>query len=106
MLRSDLGQAGKDLCLQIWDLRHSLNDEHWTIDKLLEKDVAKQRLTREAADEARGLISTSLMVMEMEEVFVARMACFGAIWAKLAKIFVFRSGISGSKAASHSGGSR
>ncbi|KAF7522619.1 hypothetical protein PCG10_007339 [Penicillium crustosum] len=29
-------------------------------DKLLEKDVAKQRLTREAADEARGLISTSL----------------------------------------------
>jgi 3-hydroxybutyryl-CoA dehydrogenase len=33
---------------------------HWTIDKLLEKDVAKQRLTREAADEARGLISTSL----------------------------------------------
>lgn len=42
-----------------------------------------------------ALVAAAILVMEMEEVFVASMACFGAIWAKLANIFVFRSGISG-----------
>ncbi|KAJ5543158.1 hypothetical protein N7535_005587 [Penicillium sp. DV-2018c] len=37
-------------------------------DKLLEKDVAKQRITREAADEARGRLTTSLKMDDLSSV--------------------------------------
>lgn len=38
------------------------------IDKLLEKDVAKQRLTREAADAARGLLTPTLKMDDLSSV--------------------------------------
>lgn len=41
---------------------------NWNIDKLLEKDVAKQRITREAADAARGLLATSLKMDDLSSV--------------------------------------
>jgi len=38
------------------------------VDKLLEKDVAKQRLTREAADAARGLLTPTLKMDDLSSV--------------------------------------
>ena len=53
--------------------------------------------TREAADRSVGsvVVAAAILVMEMEEVFVARMACGGQIWASWAKMEALRVGISG-----------
>ena len=41
------------------------------------------------------VVEAAILVMEMEEVFVARMACGGQILASWEKIWAFREGISG-----------
>jgi hypothetical protein len=54
-------------------------------------------ITREDAERSFASleVDAAILVMEMEEVFVARIACEGQIWASWEKILVFRSGISG-----------
>ena len=56
-------------------------------------------MTREAALRSvgafGGVVDAAILVMEMEEVLVARMACGGAILARSAKMEVFSEGISG-----------
>jgi hypothetical protein len=53
-------------------------------------------MTREEADRSVGslVVDAAILVMEMEDVFVARMACCGHIWASWEKIFALSSGIS------------
>ena len=56
-------------------------------------------MTREAAERSVGLsggwVDAAILVMEIEEVFVARMVCGGQILASCAKMDVFREAISG-----------
>lgn len=54
-------------------------------------------ITREEADVSVGsvVVAAAIFVMEMEEVFVARMVCGAHIWASCAKIENLREGISG-----------
>ncbi len=56
-------------------------------------------MTREAADRSVGLlgdcVDAAILVMEMEEVFVARMACEGQMLASWEKMEVLSEGISG-----------
>ena len=54
-------------------------------------------MTREEADVSLGsvVVDAAILVIEIEEVFVARMACGGQILASCEKIVVFREGISG-----------
>ena len=54
-------------------------------------------MTREAADRSVGscVVAAAIFVMEIEDVFVASIACEGHIRASWAKIDIFRSGISG-----------
>jgi hypothetical protein len=55
-------------------------------------------MTREAAERLRGsffvAVEAAMRVMEMDEVFVARMASGGQIWARREKMENFKSGIS------------
>lgn len=53
--------------------------------------------TRDAADRSLGsrVVAAASLVMEMEEVLVARMACGGQIWASRAKMDCLRGRISG-----------
>jgi len=53
--------------------------------------------TREEAEVsvASFVVEAAMRVMEMEEVFVAKMACDGVIWASLEKMSNLRDGISG-----------
>jgi len=53
-------------------------------------------ITREEALRSVGsfVVEAAILVMEMEDVFVARMACEGQIWASWEKILVLRSEIS------------
>lgn len=53
-------------------------------------------MTREAAERSVGflVVEAAILVMEMDEVFVARMACEGHICASREKILVLRSMIS------------
>jgi hypothetical protein len=52
--------------------------------------------TREEAERSVGsvVVAAAILVIEMEEVLVARMAWEGHIWASWAKILDLRSGIS------------
>ena len=54
-------------------------------------------MTLDEADVSVGsfVVEAAIRVMEMEEVFVARIACGGQIWASLEKMSHFREGISG-----------
>jgi hypothetical protein len=53
-------------------------------------------MTREGADRSLGsdVVLAAMRVMEIDEVFVARIVCEGHIFASSEKILVFRSGIS------------
>jgi hypothetical protein len=53
-------------------------------------------ITREDADRSVGslVVLAAILVMEIDDVFVARMAWDGHIWASCEKILVLRSGIS------------
>ena len=53
-------------------------------------------ITREAAERSveSVVVEAAILVMEMEDVFVARMACEGQIWASWEKMVVLRAGIS------------
>lgn len=53
-------------------------------------------MTREAAERSVGslVVEAAILVMEIEEVFVARMAWEGQIWARREKMVALRSGIS------------
>lgn len=44
---------------------------------------------------ASFVVAAAILVMDIEDVFVARMACLGAICANWEKMEVFKSGISG-----------
>ncbi len=54
-------------------------------------------MTREEAEVSVGslVVEAAMRVMEMEDVFVARMACGGQIWASEEKMENFSEGISG-----------
>lgn len=54
-------------------------------------------MTREEADVSVGslVVEAAMRVMEIDDVFVARMACGGQIWARREKMSNFREGISG-----------
>lgn len=54
-------------------------------------------MTREDAEVSVGslVVDAAMRVMEMEDVFVARMVCGGQIWASEEKMENFREGISG-----------
>lgn len=56
-------------------------------------------MTRDAAERSLGLslgsVAAAILVMLMLEVFVARIACFGAICTRSAKMDCLREGISG-----------
>jgi len=54
-------------------------------------------ITLDDADVSVGsvVVDAAILVMEMEDVFVARIACGGQIWASLEKMSNFREGISG-----------
>lgn len=54
-------------------------------------------ITRDGPERSFGsvAVAAAILVMEMEEVFVARMAWDGAIWTSLEKMEVLRSAISG-----------
>lgn len=54
-------------------------------------------ITRDAAERSfgLGLVAAAILVMEMEEVLVARMVCVGQIWASWAKMERLRDRISG-----------
>lgn len=54
-------------------------------------------MTRDEADVSVGsfAVAAAILVMLIEEVFVARIACFGQISANCANIFSFSDGISG-----------
>jgi len=54
-------------------------------------------ITREDADVSVGslVVEAAIRVMDIEDVFVARMACGGHIWARDSKMENFREGISG-----------
>lgn len=54
-------------------------------------------ITLDEADVSVGsfVVDAAIRVMEIEEVFVARIACRGQIWASLEKMSNFREGISG-----------
>ena len=54
-------------------------------------------MTREDAEVLVGslVVEAAMRVMEMEDVFVARMACGGQIWARDENMENFREGISG-----------
>jgi hypothetical protein len=53
-------------------------------------------ITRDEALRSVGsfVVEAAILVIEIEEVLVARMACEGQIWASWEKILVLRSGIS------------
>lgn len=53
-------------------------------------------ITREEADRSVGsvVVLAAILVIEMEDVFVARIACCGQIWANWENILCLRSGIS------------
>ena len=53
-------------------------------------------MTREAAERSVGsfVVEAAILVMDMEDVFVARIAWEGQIWASLEKMEALRSGIS------------
>lgn len=54
-------------------------------------------ITREEADRSVGSfeVLAAILVIEIDDVLVARIACEGQIWASCEKILVLRSGISG-----------
>lgn len=54
-------------------------------------------ITRAGACKSVGsvVVAAAILVMEMDDVLVARIACLGAIWARLLKIVCLRSTISG-----------
>ncbi len=53
-------------------------------------------MTRDEAERSVGsfVVLAAILVIEIEDVFVARMACGGHIWASCEKILCFNSGIS------------
>lgn len=65
-------------------------------------------ITRDEADRSVGflVVAAAILVMEMEEVFVARMACERAISASWAKMDDLSAGISGTASITKSTSSR
>lgn len=65
-------------------------------------------ITRDEADRSVGflVVAAAILVMEMEDVFVARMACEGAISASWAKMDDLSAGISGTASITKSTSSR